>query len=247
MVRKHRSKQRRSASPATRNGSSIVDWVIVVAILVFLVAFLLQVLRGFRETVWRSQCQNNLKQIAVALYSYKADFGVFPPACTVGAEGEPLHSWRTLILPYLGQETLYRRIDLAKPWDHEVNATARNSYVSTYRCLSREVEGQSTTTYLAVVTPDSCMGSTGGCSLADAAGGQGETLLIVEVGPHHAVPWMAPVDTDESLLEKLRPEDAQPHRGGFHVVYVGGNVGTLSVETTEDEWLRLTCATKNKH
>ena len=47
-------------------------------------------------------CVNNLKQIALALHNYEEVYKVLPPAYTVDAQGRPLHSWRTLILPYPG-------------------------------------------------------------------------------------------------------------------------------------------------
>ncbi|MEZ6144785.1 MAG: DUF1559 domain-containing protein [Planctomycetaceae bacterium] len=47
------------------------------------------------------QCKNNLKQIMLALHNYHDDFGTFPPAYTVDENGKRMHSWRTLIWPYL--------------------------------------------------------------------------------------------------------------------------------------------------
>src|SRR4051794_27921550 len=55
----------------------------------------------------RAQCTNDLKQIGLALHNYESSFGVFPPAYTVDSAGRPLHSWRTLLLPYMEQEPLY--------------------------------------------------------------------------------------------------------------------------------------------
>ena len=60
--------------------------------------------------------------------TYKA----LPPAYTVDADGRPLHSWRTLILPYLEQEPLYQTIDLSKPWNDPANAKARRNRSSRF-------------------------------------------------------------------------------------------------------------------
>ena len=51
-------------------------------------------------------CETNLKVIAFALHAYHEDHGSFPPAYVPGADGEPAHSWRVLLLPYLEQEQL---------------------------------------------------------------------------------------------------------------------------------------------
>src|SRR5262245_2481223 len=51
-----------------------------------------------------SQCGINLKQIGLALEQYRDTYRYFPPAYVADANGRPMHSWRVLILPYLGQE-----------------------------------------------------------------------------------------------------------------------------------------------
>ena len=231
--------------PDNRAAFSIVEWLVVLTILAILVALLLPANRRSPEAARRSQCKNNLKQIVVALQNYEAEWGVLPPASTADATGARLHSWRTLILPYLGEQALYRAIDLTKPWDHEVNATARNTHLPVYRCTSRAVRDPSATTYLAVVATDSCLAPANGLALSEITADPHDTLMVVEAGPHHAVPWMAPVDADESLLEKLRPDDAQPHRGGLQVGYVDGSVRFLSIETSHEEWLRLISCNEN--
>src|SRR5204863_3233790 len=71
-----------------------------------LIALLLPPVSRGREGARRSQCKNNLKQIALALRQYEAEYHALPPAYTVDADGKPLHSWRTLILPYLDQVPL---------------------------------------------------------------------------------------------------------------------------------------------
>ena len=78
----------------------------------------------------------NLKQIELALFNYESTYHALPPAYTVDAEGNALHSWRTLILPYLDQTQLYEKIDLSKPWNDPVNAEAFNTRVPVFQCPS---------------------------------------------------------------------------------------------------------------
>jgi len=80
--------------------------------------------RDARPAARRTQCKNNLKQILYALHDYHDVHNAMPPAFTTDVEGRPLHSWRTLILPFLKQKQLYESIDLSKPWNHPANAAA---------------------------------------------------------------------------------------------------------------------------
>lgn len=118
------------------------------------------------------------------------------------ADGRPLHSWRTLILPYLGQEALYRTINLAKPWDDPANATARATTLPVFRCPEM-VEPQNTTSYLAIVGPDYCFNVGKPRRLTEITDPHDSTLMVIESGEEKAVPWMAPADADASLVMSL--------------------------------------------
>jgi hypothetical protein len=59
--------------------------------------------------------------IALAMLIYERDHGTLPPAYSVDEAGRPLHSWRVLLLPYLGHQTLQDKIRLDEPWDSPNN------------------------------------------------------------------------------------------------------------------------------
>ena len=124
--------------PSSVRGFTLNELLVVVGIIAFLIALLIPATRSARPAARRSQCANNLKQIALALHNYEQAHKALPPAYTVDAEGRPLHSWRTLILPYMEQEPLYRTIDLSKPWDDPANAKALETVVPVYRCPEAE-------------------------------------------------------------------------------------------------------------
>jgi hypothetical protein len=108
----------------------------VICIVVVLIGLLLPATRSARPAAYRMQCSNNLKQIALALRNYESTYHSFPPAATFDSAGNPLHSWRTLILPYLEHSSLYDSIDLSKPWDAPANAKAYVTDIPVYHCPS---------------------------------------------------------------------------------------------------------------
>jgi type II secretory pathway pseudopilin PulG len=109
--------------------SAIVKILAVLGGIALLIAMLLPAVRSAREPARRNQCLSQLKQIALALETYADVHGKFPPAYTTDADGKPLHSWRTLILPYMEEPQLYASIDLTKPWDDPVNAKAFKTHL----------------------------------------------------------------------------------------------------------------------
>ena len=70
-----------------------------------------------RQAGRRSICENNLRQIALALQNYHQANGCFPPAYVADKNGKPMHSSRMLILPYVGFDDLYKAYDFTEPWD----------------------------------------------------------------------------------------------------------------------------------
>ena len=97
--------------PSSGARFTLVGFLGVLGIIALVIALLLPLARnGAGPAARRAQCTNNLKQIALALHNYEQAYKALPPAYTVDAEGRPLHSWRTLILPYLEEERSTRRL-----------------------------------------------------------------------------------------------------------------------------------------
>jgi prepilin-type processing-associated H-X9-DG protein len=215
---------------ATRQRSfGCMSWLVGLGILLLLVALLLPTQRRAREPARREQCQNNLRMIALALQNYADVHGVFPPAFTVDADGRPLHSWRTLLLPYVDQAPLYREIDLTKPWDDPVNAKACSEPLSIYSCPSGNGPRHHTT-YLANAASNGCLRPAAGRSISDITDGTSNTLLVVEVPADRSVPWASPQDADELLILRIRPDSVLVHAGGFQAAMCDGSVRFLSAE-----------------
>jgi prepilin-type processing-associated H-X9-DG protein len=218
------------AKPSSRRGVRLIELVVVLGIIGILIALLLPADRSAGPAAYRAQCTNNLKQIGIALKNYEQVHKALPPPYTVDAGGRPLHSWRTLILPYLEQEALYRTIDLAKPWNDPANAGALGASVPVFRCPVAEGPAN-TTTYLAISSPNGCFFPGQSRRLSEITDAHEATLMVIEAGEENAVPWMAPLDADESLVMSLRPNTDLHHAGGTNACFVDGGVRFLKAGT----------------
>ncbi len=220
------------------------DWMTVLlkagvaALFVFVLFFTFVPVRFTpREVTRRISCSNNLRQIALALQSYQDDFGRYPPAYTVDANGKPLHSWRTLVLPYLEQKALYDTINLSKPWDDPVNAAAMNTSLEVYQCQSSFPRGKggNLTTYLASVGPEAAIHPKWSRKPSEFIDGTSLTLLLIEVPKNHAVPWMSPKDADMGMIVGIRPDAKLGHKRGMNVAFVDGHVQYLPADALYGE------------
>ncbi len=211
----------------------ILGYVIgAVVILGLLVAMMLPVTRRGRpssEYIQRIQCSNNAKQISLALLNYESEHGALPPAYTIDGAGNRLHSWRTLILPYLEEKSLYESIDLTKPWDHPDNAAARETSVPAYRCPAAEHD-DFFTTYLAPVGAGFCFDGSAPRSLDEITDGTSKTIMVIDVPSENAVHWMSPHDADEELVQKLNTESPVSHNGMLVTASADGAVHTVYVD-----------------
>jgi hypothetical protein len=160
--------------------------------IVIVIALLLPMTRGgAREAALRNSCLNNLKQIALGILNYEKANGAFPPAYTIDSDGRRLHSWRTLILPYMEHKTLFNTIDLSKPWDDPANAQAREANMETYQCPSTSL-AKGLTTYLAVVGPRSVFAGPIPRKPAEVTDDRTTVLAVVDATADRAVHWMSP-------------------------------------------------------
>lgn len=218
-------------SGRSRRWAFLLPVLMVVGMGSLLIAVQLPFVHDEGQTPHIHACNNRLKQISVALLNYADAHGALPPAYTTDAEGKPLHSWRTLILPWIGEEKLYASIDLTKPWDALANAEARRTPLSAYACPYTLGEGNRTT-YLAAVTPGSCLQPGEGRSLEEITDRPSATVTVVEVDAEHAVPWMAPWDADEQLVMHIGSVTDPAHSAAFRAAAADGGIRELRADLT---------------
>jgi prepilin-type N-terminal cleavage/methylation domain-containing protein/prepilin-type processing-associated H-X9-DG protein len=125
-----------------RLGFTLIELLVVIAIIGVLIALLLPAVQTTREAARRAQCQNNLRQLGLALHGYHEVHDSLPPARFAGKE----FSAHSYLLPYLGREDVYTAINFSVPNPtpalsggpifHPANSTARSLYVSGFVCPS---------------------------------------------------------------------------------------------------------------
>jgi hypothetical protein len=149
-----------------------------------------------------------------------------PPAHTFDAAGRPLHSWRTLILPYLGHEQVYDAIDLSKPWNDPANAQVFKTTISAFVCPGANLPAGHTS-YLAVAAAGGCFLPDKPRQFSEITDDHSRTLMVLEADANHAVHWMAPVDADLSVVMGISPESKLNHPGGMTAAFVDASVRFL--------------------
>ncbi|AMV20880.1 DUF1559 domain-containing protein [Planctomyces sp. SH-PL14] len=139
-------------------GFTLIELLVVIAIIAVLVAILLPAVQQAREAARRSQCQNNMKQIGLALHNYLETHSCFPRSvcfsngpsggsCTTAFNGM---SWMVLILPYMDQKALYDQVDFNKPISDNAgspsNLSIARKSIPAYTCPSDSYGPMSRTT-----------------------------------------------------------------------------------------------------
>ena len=127
--------------PARRNHNAftLIELMVVIAIIAVLVALLLPAVQQAREAARRTQCRNNLKQLGLALHNYADVCGKLPPSACVdlslSATGNN-GSWglHGRLLPFLDQGNLFQQVDLSIGWDFQPVISGLK--ISTYSCAS---------------------------------------------------------------------------------------------------------------
>ena len=102
-----------------RRGFTLVELLVVIAIIAMLVTLLLPAVQAARAAARRSQCQNNLKNLALGLNNYVSAFGQFPPGWIAKTNNQAEWGWNVLIFPFVEEQSLYdsMQVNERRLWD----------------------------------------------------------------------------------------------------------------------------------
>ncbi|HQR44297.1 MAG TPA: DUF1559 domain-containing protein [Gemmatales bacterium] len=167
----------------------------------------------------------NLRDMVIAMHNYHSDFNRLPNMAIMSKEGKPLLSWRVALLPYLGQDELFKQFKFNEPWDSEHNKKLIEKMPKVYHHpFAKDVPAFHTFyqvfyskkgTKPAAVIMDEGRITLGMLTVQD---GTSNTFLVTDASAE-AVPWTKPADLffdwDQPLPKMSTHRDDPYARVGF--------------------------------
>jgi type II secretory pathway pseudopilin PulG len=176
-------------------------------------------------------CLSNLQQIARALDTYYDEHGSYPTPTVVNARGKPLYSWRVLILPQLGYQSLYDQFALDQTWDSPGNFALTSSMPRVFASPgSVDAITLHETNYVLLVGTGTLFPSSGPLDPDKISDDPSETILLCETG-NAGNYWTEPRDINAGSGVSL---------GNRPMQSIGGNhAGSANAITVDGTPLRL--------
>jgi prepilin-type N-terminal cleavage/methylation domain-containing protein len=124
-----------------RSGFTLVELLVVIAIIGILVALLLPAVQSAREAGRRTSCQNNLKQIGLAIHNFHDTKGYLPSSGRPPQAGSVRYGLFVQLLPFVEQKGLYDIYDNTVNWSAPANLPVTSTRIAFFECPSSPKHG----------------------------------------------------------------------------------------------------------
>ena len=183
------------------------------------------------------KCSNNLKIIGLGLHNYHTVHGSFPPAYVTDEDGNPLYSWRVLLLPYLENQNLYQQFDRESAWDSTENISVSETVIPYFLCPTSDDQRGPYTDYAVLVGPDTLFPGEKSVSLDEVKDGSSNTIMVIELRNSN-IHWAEPkdIDVDDFLAQGINGHGdggcGSWHPGGMMMGMADGSVHFVDEDTS---------------
>ena len=147
-----------------RRAFTLIELLVVIAIIAVLIGLLLPAVQKVREAAARAKCQNNLKQIGLAMHNYHTANGAFPMGSSIAPQLDvPLQqsiwsAWsaQALMLPYMEKGSLYNSINFSANGDIGTGGNWGQNFAPAWSPDGRRIAWSSTRSGNSADTPLPC-------------------------------------------------------------------------------------------
>lgn len=234
-----------SAESSTASSSRSTLRIAIISLAIALPALVFFASRLLPDAVTlRNKCRAQLTQLGIAFANYHDEHRCFPPAYVADQDGQPMHSWRVLLLRSFKNpemDALYDAYNFDEPWNGPHNRLLADKIPDVYRC-GAEPATTNSTSYLAVVDPRTVWPGADCVKQRNITDGSLNTIMLFEVADSK-INWLDPRDlTFEEALELARFRSSHANqsghqREGTHVLCADGICHWLP-DKTEPELIR---------
>jgi hypothetical protein len=229
-------------APQKKRWGWLLRALLILAALTLVGAWLWPAIEDAREAARRTSCNGQNKIFGLAMQVYHDNHRCFAPAYFADAQGQPAHSWRVILLPFVGAEGLHERYRFEEAWNSPHNRDladglpiGMSGVYPCYHCGSDRASDGLHTSHVVVVGPDTVFPGPGSRRMQELTDGTSNTAVFVELS-ESGIHWMEPRDLNfETMSFKINDQQREgirsKHPGCALVALADGSVIALGNDT----------------